>query len=390
MPKRGSAISLSSIQSTYWYAPFNNAFEEDLGIRVADILQREVVIQTCSHRFGLRLPDVSTTFARFARDLPPPAGELGENRSLIRRANVVRDRSSRRYALVCSNNFSLAHLHTFNIFSDWAAIRRLRTKVPVIIQSVHDVRPHIQHLPKRIETSLLGRGYRSFDALIVAHSHLAELLINDFGIDPERISVVPLPVRDFPEVVPLGPRFPGQKLSVLFFGTFRENKGIRVLIEAIDRLRDEENLRFTFAGRGETSLERAVSDLTSRDDRVSCEIGYIPDLRLSHFFNAADIIVLPYTRFESQSGVLTQDAYGAGRPVIASDIGALGQAISTDRTGWLVPPASASDLADMILRVTKHTEEFNNCVSNVRQVAQTRSLDQIALSIVDVYRKVCY
>lgn len=373
-------------QPIYWYAPFNNAFEENLSHLVAAELSHHLTIQTVSHRFGIPLPDASTDAVRFIRDLPPPAGELGEHRSTRRQVMVVRERARRRERLAASNTFSLAHLHTFNLFSDWAAIPRLRRNVPIVIQSVHDVRPHLKRLPKFIETSMLGHGYRSCDALIVADQFLADLLIQDFKVSREKVFIVPLPVRDLPLVQHLEKRRAGDYLSILFFGTFRENKGIQVLIDAIDRLSGSEQLRFHFAGRGETSLENLVKDLARRDSRVSCEIGFVDSDRVPILFNNADVIVLPYTRFDSQSGVLAQDAYGARRPVIASDIGALGRAVKVDKTGWLVRPGDAANLAHTITTVSRMTSDFDKIVSNIEKVAANRSLRDIAAQIVGVYR----
>jgi glycosyltransferase involved in cell wall biosynthesis len=78
------------------------------------------------------------------------------------------------------------------------------------------------------------------------------------------------------------------------------------------------------------------------------ELGYATARHKSELHATADLMVLPYTSFASQSAVL-QDAYAHRLPVVVSDVGALGETIREDRTGWVVPPGDASQLAAAML-----------------------------------------
>jgi glycosyltransferase involved in cell wall biosynthesis len=64
----------------------------------------------------------------------------------------------------------------------------------------------------------------------------------------------------------------------------------------------------------------------------------------------ANVIVLPYTRFHSQSGVLA-DAYTYRLPLVVTDVGAIGPTVREDRTGEVALPGSATGLAQAIARV---------------------------------------
>jgi glycosyltransferase involved in cell wall biosynthesis len=143
-----------------------------------------------------------------------------------------------------------------------------------------------------------------------------------------------------------GPRPTGPP-TVLFFGAFRRNKGIDVLLDAIERLRGGLDARFVFAGRGFPDVEQRVAEAAARDDRIEAEIGYATARRKSELHAAADLMVLPYTSFASQSAVL-QDAYAHRLPVVVTEVGALGETIREDGTGWVVPPNDASRLAEAV------------------------------------------
>ncbi|NNF03705.1 MAG: glycosyltransferase, partial [Rhodothermales bacterium] len=83
-------------------------------------------------------------------------------------------------------------------------------------------------------------------------------------------------------------------------------------------------------------------------DRVTLLDRYIPDDDVSLYFSAADVVVQPY-RSATQSGVV-QTAFQFGRPVVVTDVGALGSAVEHDVDGLIVPPGNPSELAAAIER----------------------------------------
>jgi len=374
----------------YWYAPFDNASESELAVVMTDdgVVGNDAIdltVQSCSHRFGAPLDTRPLGRYALVRDLPPPAGELGKRRTPLRQLMVVLQRSVRRRRLIRAGDFGVVHLHTFNLLSDWVALPRLRRLSPLLVQSVHDVRPQRRRLPRRIETALLSRGYRACDGIIVAHPYLRTMLVEQFGVEERRVRIVPLPVLTLPGLSQRPRRAPGAPLQVLFFGTLRENKGMRVLFDAISMSEGESGLQFTIAGRGDPGLEDAVRRCAARDPRVTAEVGYISDQRRQQLLEASDVLVLPYTRFNSQSGVLSRDAYGSCTPVVASRIGALGEAVESEGTGWLVTPGDSTELAATLELVRRSPDEYNRRVEMIRSIAATRTLQQTAVSIGEAY-----
>jgi glycosyltransferase involved in cell wall biosynthesis len=178
----------------------------------------------------------------------------------------------------------------------------------------------------------------------------------------------------------------GTVTTFLFFGTFRQNKGIERYLTAIDALRDDASLRFVFAGRGDDDLEQLVADCERRDHRVSAEIGYISAVRRAELYSSSDVVVMPYTDLPAQSGVL-RDAYASGRPVIATDVGALGPAIKADGTGWVVDLDSPDSLEHTLRSVAVQPAERHNRATNAQRIASTRTPSHIAEQIVGVYQK---
>ena len=87
------------------------------------------------------------------------------------------------------------------------------------------------------------------------HEVLKDELVGESGVDHQRVRIVPLPIDTKRDQATGGNR-PGR--TVLFFGTFREDKGLDVLIDAINRSAPREGVDFVFAGQGSPSLEKAT------------------------------------------------------------------------------------------------------------------------------------
>lgn len=227
---------------------------------------------------------------------------------------------------------------------------RLRRAGNSVVYLCHNVLPHEQ---RRWDRPLARMALRQAHSIIVqAQSEgqrLREMLPN------MQLRVVPLPIYDmFPDRSGRqGARhhlgFMPDDRVLLFFGFVRRYKGLDVLIEALGRLRGT-RVHLLVCGEfweDEGAYRSRIRDL-GLADVVRLENRYIPDEELSLYFAAADALVAPY-RSASQSAVV-QMAYGFGRPVIASNVGAMSEVVEHEVTGLLVPPEDPAALARAIKR----------------------------------------
>jgi glycosyltransferase involved in cell wall biosynthesis len=328
--------------NVYWYWPFLRREELGLAAGLIGDGDRLLVHTTPRPTDPIVSPD-----PRWQVDATLPAVEDRAEGSVTWAASrglTYLRRAADRRRRARGDDFDVAHVVYLNPFTDPFTLAGLDRHVP-LVSSVHDVVPHNTRVPHAVEHRLLAREYRTAGRLLVHHESVGRRLVAEFGVDPDRVHVVPLQVP--PPEHAAGEQVDGPH-QVLFFGAFRRNKGIEVLLDAVTRLRGETDARFVFAGRGFPDVEAQVAGAAARDDRVVAEIGFAPSARKSELHWAADLMVLPYTSFASQSAVL-QDAYAHGLPVVVSDVGALGETIREDGTGWVVPPGDAEQLAATIL-----------------------------------------
>jgi glycosyltransferase involved in cell wall biosynthesis len=106
--------------------------------------------------------------------------------------------------------------------------------------------------------------------------------------------------------------------------------------------------RLLFVG-CEPEAERAKVERAAHDANLGNRIlttGFRTDM--PEVLAACDVVVLPYLE-ATGSGVLKL-AYGCGRSVIASRVGSLGDEVVDGKTGLLVRPGDAGELADALIR----------------------------------------
>ena len=285
------------------------------------------------------------------RDLPDPSALRNRGLARLNRPMKIALGRSRARSRLLSRGFDVADIGNVFYQTDWADLKRLRRRVP-LVSDIHDVRPHRRSLPAALETAVLRQTYRNAGHLIVLHAILKEEVVGDFGISADRVHVVPhvldaLATRDLSIPTPSRPVF-------LFFGTLRANKGLNVLIDALKALGPRIDAEVIIAGAGDDRTMTELKDHLGGLGHVGLEFGRISAERKRQLFSRASWVLLPYVSFESQSGVLA-DAYAYRVPLIASDVGAIGPTVRDDGTGLIVTPGDAESLADAMLQASNLT-----------------------------------
>ena len=364
----------------YWYWPF--AREEDFALALATpgpddqltlhALDRPGVPRESAGRVVVRadLPDVDAATERSVR-------------WAISRTATYRARARARRTLVASSDFDVCHVAFLNQYTDIVDLPRL-ARTTRLVTTVHDVVPHRSRLPRSVQHQILARLYAACGTIVVHHDDVRTELTARFAVDPATVHVVPHWVSPFRS--PDDRRSLSDARNVLFFGTLRENKGIEVLLDAVERLPADTDMRVHIAGRGDAEIERAVAAAAERSPLLTAEIDWISPARKAELFRSADLAVLPYTAFSSQSGVL-HDAFGNHLPAVVTDVGALRSSIEHPGAGWVVAPGSAAALATALLEAFRDPREWQRRADAARQVAIDQAPERVGAALRAVYER---
>lgn len=192
---------------------------------------------------------------------------------------------------------------------------------------------------------------------------------------------------------------------VMFMGGVSHLKGADVLLAALPQIKIRiPNLRVVIAGaagpRNDSLLARSVRKLLplvgSGTERQRFETLF--ELENLHEYvhllsfrrdpemlmAAADVIVIPST--QPHFGMPAAEAGAMAKPVVASQIGALEEAVVENETGLLVPPNDPEALADAIIRVLADSQLAQRLGEGGYQNSLTKfNIETNAQLILDVY-----
>jgi glycosyltransferase involved in cell wall biosynthesis len=206
--------------------------------------------------------------------------------------------------------------------------------------TLHDARSHAgESLQKRAFHLLHLRLVRRFVRKVIVHSEAIRDALPAW-FPRARVHIVPhVNYRRWARASPAAPAPP---LRVLFFGRILAYKGLDVLLEAFAPL-DPQHFHLTIAGEGAMPPVSAPNiDVLNR---------FVSDDEMAELFQAAHAVALPY-RAASQSGVAHM-AFAFGRPVVATRVGALAEAVRDGENGILVPPGDAAALSAALQRLAE-------------------------------------
>jgi len=162
---------------------------------------------------------------------------------------------------------------------------------------------------------------------------------------------------------------------VLFFGNLMPSKGIPDLLEAFKLVQNKSpHSRLIIAGMPTKHIDlSALVNLTfdlGINDSTIFDSRYIPIEDVASLMQMACVVVYPYLN-STQSGSL-QVAYVFGRPVIATNVGGLPDAVEDGKSGFLVDPSNPEQLAAKIMLFIDNPELTQSMGAHAKHLSETR------------------
>jgi glycosyltransferase involved in cell wall biosynthesis len=136
-------------------------------------------------------------------------------------------------------------------------------------------------------------------------------------------------------------------LRLAFLGNLQPHKGLHVLVEAF-RLQPSDSLSLEVWGSPEHA-PAYVRELRRRDPRVVFRGEFGPQER-GRVLDEIDILVFPSIWYEN-SPLTIHEAFQAGIPVVASDLGGMAELVIPLRNGLTFRAGDATDLARQLGRL---------------------------------------
>ena len=271
----------------------------------------------------------------------------------------------------------------------WVVCAGFRVRKKPVIFTVHNVLGH----DRAAMYGLISKLLFSLGNHFIVHTELnRRQMVDTYHIPPNLVSVIPHGSLDFQvnseadrnglrKELGIGP----ENKVLLIFGAIRPYKGLDIGIRAFaDVARDMPEARLLIVGKTWQVWDEYLHliHFLGIEDKVILRLGYVPAAKVHRYFMAADLVVLPYRRFDSQSGV-GATAVAFRKPMIVSDVGGLSKLVADKEA--VVPPNDPEALARAIKRVLRDQTLLDQMRMSLDAVAEALNWDGIARSTCLVY-----
>jgi glycosyltransferase involved in cell wall biosynthesis len=184
---------------------------------------------------------------------------------------------------------------------------------------------------------------------------------------------------------------PAQRPYLLFVGRFVEKKGARYLLDAMRALAsDGAPVDLVLVGDGPLAepLKRQAAGLSG-----TRFLGWLPYGEVRRLMGSALAICVPSVAAQTGDAEglpnVVLEAMASAAPVIASDLGGIGEAVEHGRTGFLLPPADSRAIAAAVLRLLADKALCRRmrvaaraaATAHFDAVAQSRMLEEALLAV---------
>lgn len=220
-----------------------------------------------------------------------------------------------------------------------------------------------QKIKKRMRGTFFKNAYR----VIAVTGGIKNTLVREYGLDPERIVVVPNGANTdiFNKMDRMECRKslglePGWKY-ICFSGNLAPWQGVKYLISAMPSiLKKEKNARLLIVGDGMLGdeLKKKAKDAGVADAVLF--VGRVPYTDVPKYICASDACVAPFT-YERNAAIglsplKLYEYLACGRPVVSTDIEGVKELLEKTEAGIIVPSENSEELAKAVTRLIQDTE----------------------------------
>lgn len=222
-------------------------------------------------------------------------------------------------------------------------------------------------------------GLRKIVDLFLTPSVFLRRKLIDRGFPPEKVKHLPLLLTDdmFHDV-------DEDEGYLLFFSKLDPIKGIYPLLKACQKAK---KIHFVLAGHAEEALTGQLPEILPPNTKY---VGMKHGGELRNLILRARAVILPSLLYENQPFSIIE-AFAAGKPVIASDLGGMTELVKNSKGGLLVPPGDVQALAEAMKWMAIHAKEAKEIGQAAREYAmREHSPKKHYERLMQIYERVLY
>jgi len=225
-----------------------------------------------------------------------------------------------------------------------------------------------------VQVQVDDNAFLSFKSrnIITCSNAIKNHLVNHYKVNPLNVTVIynfihPIVVEKL-STRGIDSILHQKRFSFAFFGRFdNPEKSIDVILKAITKL-ENQSISILFLGKG--AEEESIKKFS---ESSQIEIAVLnSQSNVFDYYPIVDCVLLP-SRIDPFPLVMLEAGY-FGKPFIGGNTGGIAELIEHGKTGLLVEPGDAEDLANAMLYVLEHREEAELMGKEFQKVIKSRFL----------------
>ena len=215
------------------------------------------------------------------------------------------------------------------------------------------------------------------DCIVVISKHEYNRAV-ELGLSPSRLKLVPNGIaKEVPDVE--AAEWNDDRIKVLYAGRFDYQKGVDILLKAVEGLEKEVSVRLVG--------DFALGELSMPDPLPECvtRLGWLDRAGVAAQMKSCDVLVVP-SRWEG-FGLVAVEAMRLSVPVLAASVGGLKEILGDGDYGYLTPPEDYVALRNSLKALNKEELRKVGVIGN-RRFLSTYTSDRMVQQIDAVYAEI--
>tara|TARA_B100001123_G_scaffold367775_1_gene428302 strand:+ start:2377 stop:3534 length:1158 start_codon:yes stop_codon:yes gene_type:complete len=259
-----------------------------------------------------------------------------------------------------------------------------------LVCTVHDAGPWLGHYSAFIERIIRKLEFKWIELWAIKRAHFCTVVFKamknhleqKFGVDRTRIKVI-TPGVNIENFIPVDQKL--KTLEFIFVGRLVRRKGTDTLLKIIERL---PSLKLSIVGEGPDRewLENSINSLQI-SKRINF-IGHVPNNELPQLLSKALALVSPA---HSEGLPLTiLEAMSSGIPVVATNVGGIGDVVIDGRTGFLRSDSDIEGILGALESLKENPAKASEMGKNGRALMEEQyTWEYICKQFEQIYYELC-
>ena len=285
-------------------------------------------------------------------------------------------------------DFIFTIFHPFHLVPKAAveAAKELQiTSIVKVDDAIYEKTTGIKSIQRRVEKMINSKTLRTASKVLVSNNDTAKVIINEYGVIPEKISIVPNGV----ELSLFNSSKQKNPKKVVFAGAMYYHRGLDVLLEAIPKIiRKIPDAKFILLGNG-NELKKLKEIVLEKNLENSVEFkGWIEREKIPENISDASIGIGPLRLTDVTSRALpikVLEYMAVSLPIIAQKGTLPDDVLVNEKNGYFVD--GAEDLAEKISSLLNEPDKINQMGNQSRLMVQNFSWDHIIKNVLEAARK---